>query len=355
MNARCFRWLGLVLLPLLAACSGSQEVPLPALVAVAGGQEVRFYQASTLTPSSTDPINLADVWMISPAENVLDMVYMRGRLFVLTPTRLLRYDTAGLNIAPYDPLNPKPTPAPDVLAFPPGFSCTQGYLKAGEVRLLVDCETRRWRPTYTDSGLDNDASPGPANELLHPALSSLPADTRFTLGPNDGLIYFSAGSKWLRFLANPTDLASSPVEKTFNTNVISPVASDVLFKNSKAFFAIEGVGESDFFSWTPPSGAPTEPVDLSPVKAGRLAAGEEKVVAFGSQGFARIDGASPAKSTSQLSYRAGMISIDDFLYLTSGTNLYCFDLLNQNSIGSSRLNAINLNGVALAFIPVQVP
>ena len=154
----------LLLLVLLAACTGTSEPPLDLLLAVGSGNSVVFY------PAGVDDAAPIGSWEIGA--EVVDLLRPSGEpsLWVLTPARLLVYPLSGGSLS----APPSQTSASASLEL--GVDCAGGRLTAGEARALVDCRNGSvWTVPFAEPALE----PVATNEDE--------AGTVYLLGPGDQL------------------------------------------------------------------------------------------------------------------------------------------------------------------------
>lgn len=309
------------LLGLLAACTGTQEPPLPALLALGGEGEVQLVKASSLQEGRLETVA---TWSKA---GLLDLAYTQGRLFLLFPGRVEAYDTGGFSeaSAPENLLAQKPLP-----------DCTGGYLRLGENLLLIVCPSLPAAYAWPLTG----------GELTPVNLTGLDPSARLALGPGDRLAYASPSALGHRNLDG-----SDPKEKGVST-ALSP--KDLVYdRDAERLWALYGgTFESRLFRLD-------RDLNLSdrgfqtPYTA--LALGRSALVALG-QGFQGMDAEGTPTSAPQspsTSYRAGLVALDGYLYLVQGSVLEVWDLLSRPLLRTATLSLPGFLPKSLAYIPVQ--
>jgi hypothetical protein len=93
---------------LLAACTGSQEPALEALLAAGGEGQVAFYRALDLQRGLSSPVA---TWS---APGLQDLAYSQAfrRLYLLFPDRLEAYDASAFSLTAVPKPPPPPSPSP---------------------------------------------------------------------------------------------------------------------------------------------------------------------------------------------------------------------------------------------------
>lgn len=343
------------LLLLLSGCTGSSEPPLSGLLAVASGTQLVLYVASSLQPESTTPFNgpLATWTLPAPIQDLL--VAQGGQtLWVLTSNEVLSYPLGGLS------LTSAPQPAPITSLNPPS-SCSGGYLRGGIASFLVVC------PSSTGTTLElvsyaqpSTPTPIPAEGLLpgQTSFTPLPPDTRYALGPNDGLLYASSQDAVLGYDPTPTNPnPSNPANLSLSFSGGTP--QDLVDLNGTVQILATSSTSATLDTWnvtsSPPSSAsiPLLPLASPPTHI------DPGGVLVGGTGFFLESGSSlnspPANSPlANFTFTAGLVSPDQFLYLVGPSGITCVDLEVPN-FASSQTNPLpsGASPVALAFFTVS--
>ncbi|MBF6596479.1 MAG: hypothetical protein IVW51_18790 [Thermaceae bacterium] len=365
------KYLGLVLLVLLSACTGSQTDTITAVLAVAANVStatgsvglIRFYDTSRLQPGSgasssgCQKTSQQDsvcqlVWTWTLDQPIVALFYQRStqatqpdQLWVLTPSQLRRYATTGFTT---NPASAPPLPTNTVTTPDLNTDCNQGYLRQGSSKLLLVCPTTNpnqplalpsaWIIDLNNPSLDPTANPA----LNLSSLSSVVAPLRLTLDNQDRLIYL--GPQQIGIGQDLTDttkfrslvgLANRP---TTTTEVPSDLAVVVDNKTNLAtaygLFADPTSGDlaTYLLTWDLSSTptfipAPTPDVSLS---ANFFAAGGLPLVVLGrpvcnpacsttnGKALARFDGAFKLPPITVLDrssqYSAAVLGLDQYLY-----------------------------------------
>ncbi len=318
---RWSRSLGLGLVLLLAACTGTQEPQAPALLALGGGAEVRFIKASSLQEGNPEVVA---TW---ETPGLLDLAYASGRLFLLFSDRVEAYDTGGFSEAS----------APQSLAVTQALpSCTKGYLRLGENRLLIACPDLPEAYTWPLTG----------GELARANLTGLDPSARLALGPGDRLAYATPSALGHRNLDG-----SDPKEKGVSTDL--PPKDLVYDRDSGGLWALYGgTFESRLFRLDRDLNLSDQGFQ-NPYTA--LALGRSALVALG-QGFQVMNaqgnpiGEPQSPSTP---YQAGLVAPNGYLYLAQEGALETWDLLSTPLLRTSTVPLTGFSPKAVAFIPVQ--
>lgn len=363
------------LLLTLAACTGSREQPTRALLTVAinnpssNTYQVRFFQSSTLQPGNFDPPRRVGSWDLD--EPIVTLLYRRSlqegvndQLWVLTQNRLRRYSAGNLTI---DDVG---TPQLDGFNQATGVDCSRGYLRQGLSNVLLVCppapatpprpitEYRAWIIPLTATAL-----PSPI-DFTNPSLVRLSAPVRLTLGPNDQLLYLSAREFGQYDFVNPS------IERPLSQGASSP--TDLIFVNGQGLGLFDDndptTTDTALVSWNLGATSEVGLVRDSNIAARQFARGAPPVFVLGT-GLARFEGGFqlPRESETGLSrtlgYAAGVVGLDQFLYLADDRSpvLRVVDLtvniasaLTSTGVRTSPLsNIFQERIVGLAFIPVE--
>ncbi|WP_027876154.1 hypothetical protein [Meiothermus cerbereus] len=363
--------LTLSLLFALSACTGSSEEPTRALLAAAINNpsgltyQIRFFQSSTLQPGNFDPPRRVGSWDID--EPIVTLLYRRSleqgvndQLWVLTPSRLRRYNTRNLSV---DDVG---TPQLDGFDEALNVDCGRGYLRQGQSRLLLVCppatparpeEYRAWLIPFTATAL-----PAPVN-FQDPNLVRLSTPARLTLGPNDQLLYLTPSQFGQYDFVNPF------IERPLSLSGSSP--TDLIFANGLALGLFDDndptTTDTTLATWNL---SPTGEVGLvrdSNIAARFFARGAPPVFVLGS-GLARFEGGFqlPREQETGLSrflrYSTATVGIDQFLYAAQqdSLSLVVIDLtvniasaLTSAGVRFSSLGSLQERISGLAFIPVE--
>ncbi len=324
--------LGPLLALFLAACTGSQEPPLPALVAAGSGSEVRFYRAQDLQAGTASPVA---TWS---TPGLQDLAYSNAfqRLYLLFPDRVEAYSTAGFtgNAAPQDAPAVAPLPA----------DCTGGYLRLGQNALLAHCPAagQAFLLTLPDPGTPQAAD-----------LTGLPPGVRLALfpqGTQDLLGYLTQQALGYRPALNPTGTPS--LEKP-----LDPLPSQGPFdlqadRNQGRLLGLAATAtevrlyvlEGNALTSRKVLGDFPQPSRL----ALDLVGGG---VAYG-PGFQVLFPKDPGPQQPFKTYTAGLVGQDGYLYLVQGTGLEVYDLVPSPPLLVQSL-ALGFSPQSLAFIPVE--
>ncbi len=315
-----------LLLLLLAACTGSQEPPRPALLALVEEGGVRFLQTQGLPQGQAVE---AGFWNLG---GIRDAAYDRGRLYLLFGDRLEVYATQGFTKTQV----PDPSTAlQGTVSLPQG--CTGAYLRLGQNRLLIACQEGGQAYLWPLGG----GALEPVN------LSGLDPSARLALGPGDRLAYLTAQALGHRDPEDPGDAQ----EKSLPSSL---TPKDLVFDPDRG--RLWGLGEGDFgrgqlyalqgTSLQGPLSAPENPKGLALLRGQHL-------VAYG-RGFQALDTQGNPKGGLQSpfsTYQAGAVGLDAYLYLVRGTALEVWDLIGPEPrlIRTLGLSAPRL----LLYIPVD--
>jgi len=367
--------LALSLLGTLAACTGSSEEPTRALLAAAinnpspssNTYQIRFFQSSTLQPGSLEPPRRVGAWDLG--EPIVTLLYRRSlgvgndQLWVLTPSRLRRYNTRNLSV---DDVG---TPQLDGFDEALNVDCDRGYLRQGQSRILLVCppapparpieEYQAWLIPFTASAL-----PAPVN-FQDPNLARLRPPVRLALGPNDQLLYLTPD------LLGQYDLVNSFIERSLPSSLSTFSPTDLIFANGQALGLLDdndpATTDTTLATWNL---SPTGEVGLvrdSSIAARFFARGAPPVFVLGS-GLARFEGGLqlPREAETGLSrflrYSSATLGIDQFLYAAQqdSPSLVVIDLtvnianaLTSTGVRFSPLGSFQERIRGLAFIPVE--
>jgi hypothetical protein len=317
---------------LLAACTGSQEPPLPALLAAGDGNGVRFYRAQDLQGGTATPVS---TW---PAPGLQDLAYAGAfqRLYLLFPDRVEAYDTSGFteNAAP----QPPPT------TFPLPVDCTGGYLRLGQNALLAHCPGEGQAFLL---GLSHLEDRGQAD------LTGLGPSARLALLPQgalDLLAYLTREALGFRPAQDPqgtpslekplgTTLAQGPFDLRADAargrllGLGSPGLEARLYTlQGEALSSARVLG--DFFG--------TPRLALDPVAG----------LAVYGRGFQVLEPRPSGVQEPYADFATGLVGQDGYLYLASGSLLYVYDLVPSPPQRVST-PSLGFTPKALASLPVQ--
>ncbi|WP_276955513.1 hypothetical protein [Allomeiothermus silvanus] len=350
----------------LSACSGSTGEAVPQLFVAAGNQQIRFYNSLTLRPDRPEFAQpLTPLATCNVGADILDLFFDQNarKLWVLTPASLLRYDTSAIKEGPeigqipsFD-CNQTPLPTENLTQnLSPAFTCPSGYLRAGSSYLLVVCHDqgganlRLWRPLLGTTGLTG------SDQLNLSILATLTGNARFTLGPGDGLAYVDgvSNSFTLGFFPSPTSTPTTFYQQSFTSTLVLPQLRDFRYPLGQQLYVLlsDNLGaNSESVTWNPTSSTatPSAPRRIPDRGLSTLTAGQGLIVGFGPKGFARLDGNTllPGDNPAE-SYQAGLISLDNYLYLGRGADLVIYDLQGDPSLISP------LGPKTLGFTPTHL-
>lgn len=318
----------------LAACTGSQEPALPALLAAGGEGEVAFYRTADLQGSAPSPVA---TWTVPELQ---DLAYSQGfwRLYLLFPDRLEAYETSGFSASA------APQGTPQVAPLPPGADCTGGYLRLGQRALLAHCPSAGKAFLFP---LPDPSAQGEAD------LTGLPSSSRLALLPMGGqdlLAYLTGEAMGYRpaqdpsgtpalergldapLLGNPWDLRADGSRGRLLG--LGPTATEVRLYTlqGEALQSRKVLGD----------GLGEARLALDPVVG---------LVAFG-RGFQVLEPRDSGPQETFTTFQAGLVAPDGYLYLAAGSRLYVYDLVPSppQRVG---LPALGLSPRALALIPVE--
>ncbi|TFU16567.1 hypothetical protein [Thermus tengchongensis] len=326
--------LGPLLTLFLAACTGSQEPPLPALVAAGGQDQVRFYRAQDLQGGGVNPVA---TWS---TPGLQDLAYSNAfqRLYLLFPDRVEAYDTTGFTA------DAAPQGTPSLASLP--ADCTGGYLRLGQNQLLAHCPAagRAFLLALSDlSALQEaDLTGLPPGNGVRLAL--------FPQGTLDLLAYISQQALGYRPALNPTGTPSLetpldplPSQGPFDLQAdrnqgrllgLAATATEV------RLYVLEGnalTSRKVLGDFPQPSR-----LALDPVGGG---------VAYG-PGFQVLFPKDSGPQQPFKTYTAGLVGQDGYLYLVQGTGLEVYDLVPSPPLRVQSL-ALGFSPQSLAFIPVE--
>ncbi|GLV49106.1 hypothetical protein TJA_22080 [Thermus sp. LT1-2-5] len=314
----------------LAACTGSQEPPLPALVAAGGSGEVRFYRASDLQRGTGSPVA---TWTTPSLQG---LVYSNAfqRLFLLFPDRLEAYPTAGFT----ENAAPQGTP----ITAPLGADCTGGYLRLGENRLLAHCPgaNRAFLFALPDLGSPVEAD-----------LTGLPLEIRLALFPQGGvdlLAYLTESTLGYRPAENPTGTPSQEV----SLPNLTPTELR-LDPGGRLLGAGYTTADTRLLAWNGAPNPSSQSLGLFPGPVRLALDPVQGLVAYG-QGFRVLAPRDSGVKNPYYAYTAASVGQDGYLYLARGSVLEVYDL-QQNPFPSfpQASPSLGFSPSGLAFIPVE--
>ena len=234
----------LLLLFLLAACTGTSEPPLDLLLAVGDGNTVAFY------PAGSEDSAVVGTWSIGA--DVVDLARPEGeaRLWVLTPDKLLAYPLSGGS-----PTSP-PNAAAAAISLETGTDCSSGLLDSGETQLLLDCRGGHvWTVPLATPALDPiDTSEDDENTI-------------YLLGPGDLITRLTPtpGGFQLKH-PGPGQGYSLTVDVGTTANHLTAAWSD-----KTLLIAVDAGGDTRLYTWNDdsdppkPAGNPVPLTDISSV------------------------------------------------------------------------------------------
>ncbi|WP_022798352.1 hypothetical protein [Thermus islandicus] len=316
---------------LLAACTGSQEPSLPALVAAGSGEKVGFFRARDLQQGgAASPVA---TWS---APGLQDLAYAGAfqRLYLLFADRLEAYPTSGFTetSVPKNLLVVQALPA----------DCTGGYLRLGQNRLLVHC------PRAQKAFLLGLPDPGPPQEA---DLTGLDPALRLALLPQGGLdllAYLTPAVLGFRPAQDPG--ATPRLEKPLDPPLQTPLDLRAdgqgrllglgTTPTEVRFYALQGEGVSS-----------RKVLGDFPGEA-RLALDPAVGLGVYGQGFQVLEPRDSGPQEVFTTFAAGLVGQDGYLYLAAGTLLSVYDLVPSppQRVATSSLD---FAPKALAFLPVQ--
>ncbi|WP_117237577.1 hypothetical protein [Thermus sediminis] len=323
------KWL--FLFPLaLAACTGSQEPPLPALLAAGGEGEVRFYRASDLQRGLASPVA---TWA---TPGLQDLAYLgrEERLYLLFGDRLEAYDAAGFTESAVPQTLLASAYLPD---------CTGGYLRLGQNRLLVHC------PGAEKAFL----LPPDLGSLEEADLTGLEAPLRLALLPRgtlDLLAYMTPGALGFRPAQDPR---GTPGLERFLDPPLAQGPFDLKADGSRG--RLLGLGatlsETRIYALQGESLTGRRVLGDFPRPA-RLALDPVAGLAVLGQGFQVLEPRDSGLQEAFRTFSAGLVGVDAYLYLVAGNTLQVWDLFPSppQRVASPLLG---FSPKALAFLPVE--
>lgn len=318
------------LLLLLAACTGSQEPPLPALVAAGGEGEVHFYRARDLQGGNATPVA---TWT---APGLQDLAYSNafGRLYLLFPDRVEAYPTLGFS----ESTAPQDAPAQALLP----ADCTGGYLRLGQSALLAHCPAvgQAFLLTLPDLGTPQEAD-----------LTGLPPGTRLALLPQGSLDLLAYLSREGLGYRPPLDPAATPrLEKPLDP-LPTQGPFDLRTDGSRLLGLAASIGEVRLYT--------LEGEALTSRKVLGSALGEARLALDPGQGLVvygpGFQVLSPRDSPTQQAFRtyaAGLVGQDGYLYLAAGASVEVWDLVPSPPL-LVRTHTLGFRPQSLAFLPVE--
>ena len=319
----------LLFLLFLAACTGSQEPPLPALLAAGSGDEVLFYKASDLQRGLAAPVA---TWS---APGLQDLAYREGRLYLLFRDRLEAHATSGFSesAAPEDLLAAAPLPG----------DCSGGYLRLGQNRLLVHCPASgRAFLLPPDLGSPEEAD-----------LTGLEAPLRLALLPQgtlDLLAYMTPGALGFRPAQDPG--GSPGLEKPLDTP-LSQGPFDLLADGSRGRLLGLGATATETRLYALQGDTLQSRKVLSDFPEGaRLALDPVAGLAAYGRGFQVLEPRDSGPQEVFQTFTAGLVGQDSYLYLASGSLLHVYDLF-PSPPQRVALPSLGFSPQSLAFIPVE--
>lgn len=315
---------------LLAACTGSQEPSLPALVAAGSGEKVGFFRAKDLQGGAAVPVA---TW---PAPGLQDLAYAGAfrRLYLLFPDRLEAYATSGFTETSV------PQGPPVVQALP--ADCTGGYLRLGQNRLLVHCP-RAQRAFLL--GLPDPGTPQEAD------LTGLDPAARLALLPQGGLdllAYLTPAAMGFRPAQNPG--AAPRLEKPLDPPLQTPL--DLRADGQGRLLGLGATPtEVRLYALQGEAVSSRKVLGDFPGEA-RLALDPAVGLVVYGRGFQALEPRDSGPQEVYTAFAAGLVGQDGYLYLASGSLLYVYDLVPSPP---QRVAASSLDFApkALAFLPVQ--
>ena len=322
-----------LLLIALAGCTGTSEPPTPAWLAIGSGKQVDFYDANGFRPLGSDPA-LAQSWTLD--DNLADLLFFDKRLWLLLPDRLVALPVQKIQGPPEFTVE---------LEFPNGTDCSQGTLKAGEEKVLAICAQTPFAATI-----------GSLEELPTPALRD---DPLYALGPDDDLIYITneeVGVYW------DPDEDDETLELDLEYQDLDLQDFSYDFAGSQGYALLtEGSGLAAVARLLPvrirtflddPPAISTDPtVDIEEFEPEKLVLNQEVIIAFG-KGFARFKPSASDVFDSTLSYSAGIVGGDGFVYLARGNRIDCYDYRQDPQFQDGRSVTIDSAPEVLALIPL---
>jgi hypothetical protein len=319
-------WLSGASLLALASCTGTFEELPPALLVVGTANELRFVEAASIQPGNDiPPYNLVAQWPIE--SGVVDLLKPldRPELWVLGPSRLVVYSTAGLTAT----ANNFPTPVVlHNLELP--APCTRGYLRGGQVNLLLVCGSEVWLVPYNQPVLNKQSTTG------------LPETTLYALGPEDAVLYLTDNTLSLGLVSPIQAAVDNPTNLTARDLVYEPFGGKAYALFSENFDTLSA-------SWVPAADQKTNVQRVDLIDLGRLTAGRYGVVAYGTGGMARVD---QLNLGAPGPYQLGLSGPAGFVYLAKNNLIEVFDLLT-NELDQGLVNPLQVTPTALAHVLVN--
>ncbi len=316
---------------LLAACTGSQEPALEALLAAGGEGQVAFYRALDLQRGLSSPVA---TWS---APGLQDLAYSQAfrRLFLLFPDRLEAYDATGFSLTA--------VPQTPTAALPLPSDCTGGYLRLGQNALLAHC------PSGTAY-----LFPLPDPSALEEAdLTGLPPSSRLALlplGGQDLLAYLTGEAMGYRPARNPS--GAPALEKPLDAP-LSGNPSDLRADGSRG--RLLGLGpaatEARLYTLQNETLGSRKVLGDFPGEARLALDPVAGLVALG-RGFQVLEPRDSGPQETFTPFQAGLVGQDGYLYLATGNRLQVYDLV-PSPPQRVALPTLGLSPRALALIPVE--
>lgn len=400
------RLMTLLLVAILAACTGSYEPPAPSLLAVASGQRIDFYLSTRLRPDVRDDGQspLIGSWP-SLSLPVLDLyfklkqnVQQNNRLWVLDREKLTAYSTDPFfeDLVP-DPttLDPRPFPFTNGdTSNPQPVDCSQGYLSASPRYLLAVC------PPAAGSGAPyslylvdfNLLQAGGVPEKLIGPITVQTSQAVFTLTSGNALVILNGVSSSMEYHPDPR----MPATETgiirggsYSQPLYTP--RDLIYDSAgnRVFALLRSSTDTRLLTWSLKADTPSDvgqpdpngrnPDQLQTSSANLYALSSQQGlfrVQFSSSGFQLLDppGGLATPDLSELSYLGSTVEDGRLLYLAAEDpsaspdlkplivvlnsqklleNLLPSDVkINSNSSGP-RVNPFGSRPVSLSIFPVQ--
>ncbi|WP_018461409.1 hypothetical protein [Thermus oshimai] len=317
---------------LLAACTGSQEPALEALLAAGGEGQVAFYRALDLQRGLSSPVA---TWS---APGLQDLAYSQAfrRLYLLFPDRLEAYDATGFSLTavPQTPTATLPLPS----------DCTEGYLRLGQNALLAHCPGAR--RAYL--------SPLPDPSALEEAdLTGLPPSSRLALLPAGGqdlLAYLTGEAMGYRPAQAPS--GTPALEKPLD----APLSGDPLdLKADGGRGRLLGLGptatEVRLYTLQNETLQSRKVLGDFPGEARLALDPVAGLVALG-RGFQVLEPRDSGPQETFTPFQAGLVGQDGYLYLAAGRSLSVYDLV-PSPPQRVAFPTLGLSPKALALIPVE--
>lgn len=315
----------ILLVWLLAACTGTKEPPLELLLAVGEGTRVVFY------PAGTEAAGDVGAWELGAT--VVDLARPAGaaRLWALAGDELRAYPLAGSRV------DRAPDAVPPEVVLDLGGACSAGTLQAGEQLLLVDCGAL---------GVWTVALANPALEAID--RTGDPEGTRYLLGPDDRVVRLRPGLQ--KFTLVYPDPPGDPLEhEVAGLVAVEGLAAD--WREDRLGIAVDRGSDTALYAWTAGSAEP--PALQDRIEAQNLrwlrALPGGWLLAFENAYLVWRKGRDRAPKSG--SFYDAVVTPDDYAYLVGHGRLLVLDLLDPNLAEHDR--TVGAQARTVAYLPTN--